>query len=257
MLPVDLDIPPQTVCVRCARTDCEGCAAPEPQRQALAWENSASVRSLWLTALQTVRDVEGWVGAIEHAHIGRALGFACLAESLAALSFCPLIAGSWVGLAKLGFVAAPSVTSLAVGSLLFALGFAALLVALHLLFGVSLELHAMVFGERRGAVSVDASRVQTSQGAHCLALYACGWDVLTSPLGVMLALFGLRDTRVDDVTQAAKVPRVALQRYFVGVRSVARSRATTVIVSSFALPLGCLLLAGLASGVVWLSLALG
>lgn len=257
MLPADSDIPPQTVCVRCARTDCEGCVAPEPQTQPLAWENSASARSLWLTALQTVRDVEGWVGAIEHAHVGRALGFACLAESLAALSFCPLIAGGWVGLAKLGLVDAPSVTWLALGSVLFALGFALFLVALHLLFGVSLELHAMVFGQRHGAMSVDASRVQTSQGAHCLALYACGWDVLTSPLGLVLALLGFRDTRVNDVTQAAKVPRVALQRYFVGVRSVAGSRATTVIVSSFVLPLGCLLVAGLASGVVWLSLALG
>src|SRR5690349_22729714 len=140
MLPVDSDIPPQTVCVRCARTDCEGCAAPEPRRQALAWENSASACNLWLTALQTVRDVEGWVGAIEHAHVGRALAFACLAESLAALSFCPLIAGGWVGLAKLGFVATPSVTGLALGSALFALGLALVLIALHLLFGVSLEL---------------------------------------------------------------------------------------------------------------------
>jgi hypothetical protein len=201
-----------------------------------------SARTLWTTTLRTVRDVDGWVSAVENTDLGRALTFAMVTETALALSFLPLVTFGWIGLAELGLVPSPSVVGLVTGSLGIAVGFAALLVGLHVLFGASIELHARLFGERR----------RSPGSALCFALYACGWDLLTSPLGLWLCATRADTARLGDVMAAARVPRTALLCYFVTVRAVPPGRASAVITSSFVVPLVLLVALGFGAIGLWL-----
>jgi hypothetical protein len=203
----DGDIPPTVTCAICRRTDCGGCepGAPLPQSaMSLAWEGGDGhwMRRLWFTALASSTQPLRTFGALPDGRLGPALVFALLAEILAIgsvgclLALCALAVDP--GLSA-RILTTPSFCILA---LALVLGLSLIMVGLHLAWGICLEL--------------GARRTGTAHFRHGMrfGLYACGWDLLTSPAGVLEGLLsrGFVDAW-HPILAAVRVPGVALRAY--------------------------------------------
>jgi hypothetical protein len=248
----DDGVPPVSMCVRCGMNTCSGCV-PEaaPVRSALPWEDSRShwLVRLWQTALASAVEPERVFGELTPGRVAPALGFAVLAEALALGSLALLGAGGvWLGLPDLArqIVRHPeaiaAVLALFVASVL-------LMLLLHLLWGISLDLGG-AFG---------SGRVSVRRGAR-FGLYACGWDLMTSPVGLVCSLLVGGPARgLAPVGAAARAPRPAQRAYLEGCRgfdAAARRRAVRLaiaVVGAAVLALGV----GLFWALVWLSRRLG
>jgi hypothetical protein len=177
--------------------------------------------------VHSVVEVETWVPGVETQDPWRTLSFALLAECGAALSLAPAIAlllqvlsllgtGTWLSLGE------ASKAALALGALL-----AGTMLVLHLLWALSLELH----------IGLVARRGFHFRATLCFTLYSCGWDLVTSPLGFVLAWaqFGLRGG-LQHLRRATRAPQLAMQAYLVSVRGLPRPQARGLALSSFVVP---------------------
>lgn len=182
------DVPAAVVCASCGAPDCVGCApGGELPRSAILtvvpWERPGPMASrLWATARASTRDAEAFFERLPDGALGPALAFAWLAE-LAALA-------SMLGLLAALFAAAAPSTAAAILrdshlravawrlSLALIPAFATLLAAAHALHGA-----ALAWGARRAGV-VHASY----RRAVRFGLYACGWDLVMTPVGLTLVL---------------------------------------------------------------------
>jgi hypothetical protein len=252
MGPEDDGVPPVSVCVRCGMSTCPGCALEAaPQRSLLPWEDSRRhwLVRLWQTALVSGLEPERMFGELTTGRVAPALGFAVLAETLALGSLALLgAAGVWLGLPELArqVVRHPeaigAVLALFVASVL-------LMLLLHLLWGISLDLGG-AFG---------SGKVNVRHGAR-FGLYACGWDLMTSPAGLLCSLLVRGPARgFAPVGAAARAARPAQRAYLEACRgfdAVARRRAlrlAMVVVGAVVLALGV----GLFCALLWLSRQLG
>jgi hypothetical protein len=180
-----VDVPAAVVCVLCGEADCPGCEQSDQSRSGIvaivAWERPAMpmFSRLWSTARSTTRDAEGFFELMPDGPILPALRFAALCELLASsafglifLSIAMLVAPEWVK--HLAFDPAARIVAL---RLLFigVPAFAGLLVVAHAAHGLSIDIGAKKNGAR-GARS----------RALRFGLYACGWDLVTSPLGAIV-----------------------------------------------------------------------
>jgi hypothetical protein len=113
-------------------------------------------------------------------------------------------------------------------ALLLGAGLALLMLALHVLWALGLELPSSLLGPSR-------SRWRASL---CFALTSCGWDLVTSPAGVVwsVATLGLRQG-VNKVNEAVGVPRVAIGHYLREVRGLPVPTARWAAALSFVVPL--------------------
>lgn len=201
----DCEVPPAVTCPQCRRAECAGCVlavVPSAGASSVPWESARGGfrERLWRTALVTSTEAERTFGELPETSWRPALVFAVVAETFAIGSLAAAFALAL-------FLIAPdlagrvltdaSVLGWGVGLVLFASG---LMVALHALWGVCLELGA------GGGPSI-------AQGLR-FGFYACGWDLLTSPAGIVhgLAARGLRGAWWP-IFAAARVPRVALRAY--------------------------------------------
>jgi hypothetical protein len=122
-------------------------------------------------------------------------------------------------------------------------GLALFMVFVHALWGLGLELalwsSGAGFRPRRGLA---------------FALYTCGWDLLTSPIGLVLSVAqaGLLPG-IDQVREAARVPRAALARYVTVARGAPRDRAAMIVGLSFLPPVLATVAAIAALVLAWLS----
>jgi hypothetical protein len=220
------DVPPVTSCARCGLTTCEGCTPPETPAQArgtgrLPWTERTSVRDLLETALRTSTEVRVVFAGLPDETPGRALSFALAVELLAL--------GSFLGAAGVGLllVAPRFVLGLSRqgGVLLWTSGLLLLsavgVVALHLLWAELLE---------RGLHR--AGQVRNRRLAIAFAGYSCGWDLLTSPLGLWLSVrsgAGRGHSRMQALLSALRAPRPAMQAYLVERRGLDEAAANKVI----------------------------
>jgi hypothetical protein len=152
-----------------------------------------------------------------------ACAFALFSELLASSSLCALGAvGLWILFpdAATDWAAHPETWLWFVCA---SVGFASFMVLLHASWAFSLELLLRLEG-----------KPADTRSSLCFGLYACGWDLLTSPAGVLLAIatFGPR-RGWHCVQQAATVPRHVLDGYLIQQRDVAPKRALTIAVASF------------------------
>lgn len=204
----DWDVPPMVTCAVCRRQDCAGCEAQVPlplSATALAWESKSGhwMRRLWLTALASSTEPGRTFGELPDGRVAPALGFALLAETLAIGSLGSLLLLSGLALApelSLRVLSTPGFLA-AAGALL--IGLSLLMVLLHLLWGLCLEL---------GAGSTGG----TAHFRHGMrfGLYACGWDLLTSPAGVVEGLWSRGVVNAwSPIAEAIRVPRTALRAY--------------------------------------------
>lgn len=214
------------------------------------WERGGRWHSrLWNMAVATSQEPARVFGELPCGGLSTALVFALLCEGFAIGSLAMLAT-------LLAFAVAPGLTLLILQDprLMPWLGGAwlvsvALLVVLHLVAGLCVELGAMMSGHA----------AEWRLGMR-FGLYACGWDLVTSPAGIFYGLVVGRPAEVRATLRAAvRVPRVATRAYVVTRRQLgkpaqrrAMAIATTVLGVSMLLFAGALLLFMLAlAGVTW------
>lgn len=200
------DVPPAVSCVWCGATDAEPCCVGPTPSLAVAphWEQDGPwLGRLWRTAELSSLYPAQLFGTLQPVGAARALVFALLAELLALGSLLVL------GLSLIAALSPSTVlgwlhdrTTLIHLALAW-LTLAAVMVLLHAIWGLALELAVRLTGapsdERRG---------------FRFGMYACGWDLVTSPAGLFLALIHRGPAHALACFAAGtRVPRSALHAY--------------------------------------------
>jgi hypothetical protein len=248
----DEAVPPVSVCVRCGLAVCGGCVPASGQaRPSLAWEDSPSnwLFGLWQTALSSSTEPELVFGQLRAGPVSPALAFAFLAEALALGSL--VLLGSallWLLAPDLAAQLLYHPGAVAAGLVLLA-GSVLLMLVLHVLWGICLDIGG----------GLGHGRVDIRLGAR-FGLYACGWDLMTSPLGLFWSLLASGPRRgLAAVGAAARAARPAQRAYLEvcrGYDADARRRAVrlaVVVVGIVILSTG----AGLLAAMLWLARQLG
>lgn len=222
------EVPAAVLCATCGQADCPGCE-PGSEHQSgvvaiVPWERPGGVWGrLWATATATTQGAEAFFAVLPDGELPPAMRFALLAELLAVCSMAAI-------LMPLAALALPNLALAVVHSARLrwqllqgiGLGIPAMtlwMVAAHITHGAALDAGA----RRQGAVP-------QRRRAMRFGLYACGWDLMSGPLGgaVTLATRGLRDAlRLVELT--VQVPRRASVALLQGVYqlppdAVARAR---------------------------------
>jgi hypothetical protein len=212
-------VPPVAVCARCGLPSCAGCQREPPAVvTGLPWEDSRRhwVVRLWETAVVSGVEPERTFGGLTAGGVARPLAFALLAETLALGSLLVSAAGVlWLTDADLARALLYHRAGL--GSSLGLLAAAVLvMLVLHVLWGVSLDVGGRLARPdtdlRRGA-RLERPDMDLRQGAR-FGLYACGWDLMTSPIGLFCSLVVAGPLRgLSLVVAAARAPRPAQRAY--------------------------------------------
>jgi hypothetical protein len=227
----DTDIPPVIACATCGLVSCEGCetkASPQPSRDgSLPWETgqSAALPRLIQTSELSATDPQQVFGNLKAGRVGSAFSFALLCELLAVGSFT--LVWALLFYSFFPFVAKQMLTSPAVlvTIVLILTGLIAFVVAVHALWGVGLE-----WGIARAGGAPDMNR-----GIR-FGLYACGWDLLTSPAGLTFEWkrYGFRKG-LAHVLAGTKAPRISVNAYLESCRSVSEKERRSAIFTAIAL----------------------
>ncbi len=204
-----------------------------------------ALKRLWWTAKVATRSSDSFFGALPDGDPVNALRFAFFAELLAvtglviALFPIALLFAPWLLSAM---VEDPSLRSGVGRALACAIpGFALLMVALHAAHGVGLDLGARRLGAKK-----------RGRGLR-FGLYACGWDLVTLPLG--LAVVAIGDGLGDALRTAPlslTVPSRAARAYLIGVHRLDEAEAKRAARFAVLVSIGTLFALGFAA----LSLAL-
>ena len=238
-----VEFPPVARCLRCGSAHCDGCESPTPQHMGLRWLSSErhSPLRLWGMACQSVEQPESWLPCLAGADLKSALGFAALAEGAAGTSLAIGLIGALSALAPSAeWSLQPEMWGWAG---LFIIGFTCFMVALHVLWAVCLEALLQRHG-KPGALGLSLG----------FGLYACGWDLLTSPAGLALAVATRGRRRGVALVRAATIaPRSCLTWYLVNQRGVSPYDAKRLAIVSFLPPV--LLVMCTTLGLVWYWLA--
>ena len=219
------EVPAAVVCAFCGRPDCAGCMdVPEPTQTSgvlaiVPWERPGQgvLGRLWSTArLATLRPSELFA-ALPEGGVFSPLSFALLSE-LVSVSGLVVAAIPLLGLAP-DFVRVaisdPLIYELVVRAVAFGIpSLAVLMVLLHALHGVLTDRAARRAGsQHRG------------RGLR-FGLYACGWDLVTLPLGLLIVAvsdgFGVAGRAA---AQSLAAPAVATRAYLSGVHGLAAPQA--------------------------------
>jgi hypothetical protein len=261
--PVDqldqLDVPAAVVCALCGDPGCPGCGFESNMRSGIVaivpWERPGGgplLARLWSTARATTKDPESFFGTLPDGPVASALGFAVLAELVAAASWS-VVWGVGVAIAfpvwcKHVFVdehARDLALRIGVAALP---GFAFMLVAAHAAHGVSLDHGA----QRAGALS-------SRRRALRFGLYATGWDLVIGPVGALVLALKEGFASASCVAKlGVGLPTRSARAFIKGVYGLDAERAKLAIASSYvAAVLATLVAALLVVVVIVLCVALG
>lgn len=180
-----IEVPATVVCAGCGDPACGGCVAEERTNQSgvvaiIPWERPGLGfwHRLWQTSTLTTLHARTFFGALPDGEVSTALAFALVCESIA-------VSGLAFGVGLLALVCVPSLPRLLVddaelrktvfrgvtaGMVMLVLA----MVSLHTIHGVALDAAARRYGGRRFGRGVR------------FGLYACGWDLITLPLGLLI-----------------------------------------------------------------------
>lgn len=218
------DIPPAVTCARCGSPSCVGCGPIEgvderTETRALVnlpWESPGSlIARLGRTAFFTTEEPARAFGALSRGSAWPAFWFALWAETLAVTSiFAALAALLKVTLPWLATIVLHELTgrALIAGA---AAALVVLVVALHAYFGLLVESGVEHAGGERDRVL----------GLR-FGLYAAGWDLVTSPAGLLLAVAFRRGQALRALGAAFGVPRRATDLYLIECRHLTPEQAT-------------------------------
>jgi hypothetical protein len=213
-----LDVPATVVCAACGDPGCPGCALAldEPTNQSgvvaiIPWERPGLGfwPRLWQTSTLATVHARTFFGAIPDGDASTALSFALVCETFA-------VAGLAAGVGLLALICLPSLPALLLsdaslrssvvrgacfGGVLLMLA----MVSLHALHGVALDVAARRFGGR-----------SSGRGLR-FGLYACGWDLITLPFGLLATalISGFRAARTA-APLGLTAPLQAAEAYLTG-----------------------------------------
>ncbi|MBI4957422.1 MAG: hypothetical protein HY908_35770 [Myxococcales bacterium] len=216
-------VPAAVLCAFCGQPDCAGCHAEETRSGFVAivpWERPGKLWSrLWSTAGSATRSADTFFGALPDGPIAAALRFALLAELLAitsvALFLLPLFA---LALPSVAFdlLADPGHRAAVLRGVCLGIPLLSLwMVGAHVLHGVALDAGARRLGGRR-----------QRRRALRFGLYACGWDLMTGPLGALGTLFGRGLRALAEIAVLSmRVPGQASLAFLQGVYGLRKETA--------------------------------
>jgi hypothetical protein len=249
----ELEVPPASLCARCGSPLCEGCAGPGVSLSVspIAWESGGPlVERFWATARASAVRPELVFGKLRDGPVLPACCFAIAVELIALGS----VAGAAVGVcwlllpdfaeAMAGAVLSNRPLTWVVLGLVPAL--AVLMVLLHAAWGVALEVGARLAG----------ASWRPARGLR-FAFYSCGWDLLTSPAGLVFGFFSGGALQAwQETLRAARVPRAAMDAYLCQSRALPPERsvrARRIVLALMAAPvlIGVLVLAWVAAAALW------
>jgi hypothetical protein len=217
------DVPAAVLCARCGQPDCTGCEDPDEGSGVVAivpWERPGGTwQRLWATARATTLEADSFFAALPDGPVRRAVGFALLAELLAvgsmAVFLVPIFAIALPGLAA-AVVSDPLLRARVI--FWFAVSVPALAVWMaiaHAAHGFALDVGARRYGgrsQRRRAIR--------------FGLYACGWDLMSGPLGALAAAFSEgRKAAGAALSASMRVPARATLALLQGVYALAPANA--------------------------------
>ncbi|HEY0469847.1 MAG TPA: hypothetical protein VGC79_36930 [Polyangiaceae bacterium] len=183
-----IDVPATVVCAGCGDPACIGCVLEEPTNQSgvvaiIPWERPGVGfwRRLWQTSTLATVHARTFFGALPDGDASTALSFALVCETIA-------VSGLSLGVGLIALLALPSLPGLLLedpalrktilrGFAASALMLILAMVALHAIHGMALDAAARRYGGRR-----------FGRGLR-FGLYACGWDLITLPLGLLITAF--------------------------------------------------------------------
>lgn len=219
------DVPAAVVCAACGQPDCPGCLGVDEATHAsgvvaiVPWERPGlSVLSrLWATARLATLSPRELFSGLPDGPLRAPLTFALLAEALAVAGLAPLLFG-------LAMLAPPMVETAfrdpAVREFLLRAcsvagpALALLMVVLHALHGLMIDRAARRYGSKK-----------RGRGLR-LGLYACGWDLVTLPLGLLMVALGDGPQAAWRALGAAlTAPSTATRAYLGGFHALDRDRA--------------------------------
>jgi hypothetical protein len=247
------EVPATVVCATCGLPECN-CEVDRPSGFSgvvaiVPWERPGGtmLSRLWATAkLGTLSPAE-FFSALPPGGVAAPFAFAALAETLAALGLCATFGA-------LGLLLVP-----ALGSELMGNGVLRGLLLRSVAWGVPCLAIAMVLLHAAHGAALDAAarREGSRQDGRGLrfGLYACGWDLVTLPLGLLLLT--LTDGPVTALRHSARgltAPNSAAVAYLVHVHhfeQAVATRASRRAVAFVFLPMVALVLLGAVSGLMW------
>lgn len=238
-------VPAAVLCAVCGRPDCAGCVIEAKGTIAadasILWEVPGAPlwRALWKTAHRSTVDGPAFFAQLSGNSILSPLRFALLSE-LCAIGSLAVVA------VPLAYIAMPhwawalwqvaGTFRLSAACVLAVVVFSIVMVALHALWALGLELGLRAQGEP----------VRLAQSMR-YGLYACGWDLLTSPFGLVAGAWmngwsqAFLDTRL-----AMRVARSATLAHLERGRGAAPERARRALTVAMAVTGVVVGLAGLA-----------
>lgn len=219
------DVPAAVLCARCGQPDCAGCEDTSEEASGVVaivpWERPGGTwKRLWGTARATTLGAETFFAALPDGPVHPAASFAVLAELLAVASMfvflVPIIALALPGLVA-AIVADPGIRSRALFWVAVAIpALSAWMVIAHAAHGVALD-----FGARRAGGRSQRRR------ALRFGLYACGWDLMSGPLGAIAAAFSEgRKAAGDALSASMRVPSRATAALLQGVYALPAAQVT-------------------------------
>lgn len=183
------DVPATVLCARCGQPDCAGCAPANENDSGVVtivpWERPVGSvwTRLWSTASATTLGADTFFASLPDGELSPAIRFAVLAEVLAIVSMMTLLAPlALLALPNLALsvIANPAARASVLQWTLLGVPLLALwMVAAHTTHGALLDVGAHKQG----------SRPQRRRAVR-FGLYACGWDLMAGPLGVVVTLIG-------------------------------------------------------------------
>jgi hypothetical protein len=246
------DVPAAVVCASCGQPDCAGCLPLDEATHAsgvvaiVPWERPGlSVLSrLWSTARLATLSPREMFSGLPDGDVRAPLMFGLLAEALAVAGLAPVFFGLLLVAPNMVQVALrdPEVQGFLVRAASVAgPGLTLLMVVLHVLHGLAIDRAARRAGSRK-----------RGRGLR-FGLYACGWDLVTLPLGLFMVALGDGPAAAGRALGAAlTTPALATRAYLGGFHALdpERARAAARHAGRLTAALGCVSLVALAWVVV-------
>jgi hypothetical protein len=242
-----VEVPATVVCAVCGNPDCVGCGFDEPTNASgvvaiIPWERPGVgfFRRLWQTSTLATVHARTFFGSLPDGDVSPALAFALVCEAIA-------VSGLGLGAGLLALLFLPSLPRLiledptlrhtvvrGVLSGVFVLMFA--MVSVHAVHGIALDAAARRLGGRSSGRGVR------------FGLYACGWDLVTLPFGLLTTAF------IDGIGAARRAaplgltaPLQSAEAYLIGLHGLTPDTARLAARRAAyftAVPLLAILLAG-------------
>jgi hypothetical protein len=246
------DVPAAVVCAVCGHPDCAGCLPLDERTNAsgvvaiLPWERAGLSwpRRLWATARLMTLSHRELCSTLPEGDLAAPLAFAVVAELLAA-------AGLALCFGAFGVLVPDVVKVVLADPVLRGAAGHALAVGLPLVAGTMIVLHA-VHGLIIDRAAKKAGSKVRGRGLR-FGLYACGWDLVTLPLGLLVLLVTDGPSSVKKALGlAVSVPNRAARAYLSGIhgldpeRTLAAAKSANLLTALAAL--GVLMLAGVIAG---------